>query len=616
MSFSFNPYSKEDFNNQYFQNLQNQNYVSQIVNSIQDQNNFNKKLNSFQSEEIKKTINLLSEEQSDAVFIASQAICNKLENEFLSLNDNLEQLRFDVKELSRTIRVGSQMIVEQLKITNNLLGEIKSLLKIPDSQKQRVYHINEGLKYLYNANNQTIESDFYTDSLDEFKKAVQIESKDYFSLYYIGFIFLKSKKHFDPQEAEKYFRNSARYYLSESFYGREFANSILIPEEDYILEATFALLYAAEACYLQNKIDDAASLAKEAWTVSPSFSKAGFYQAKYLAASNKVPEAVSILEQVIKVDHQIYISVFSDLDLISKSEIVLCLEKIKNNTLKVALEIINECKNTMIEGSIGNTELIEIDQLILKNNFLDYKMAVNLLTKENDRVFSDISKNNFKTPFNPYIEFNNIEVLKKFLKGDDNFDKYTFQKERNSIYIEKLNQIFELLGKKTPWLFTPKYFDYKSDFGYIIKIIESVEINPKNIQSNILDFLKNEKIYFENLSDSKNYYFEAIKNIIEEESSIINNAIIRSQKLKSDIKRAQISFRNRNLIIILMGIGLGYLCFLKLPYLAYIVLLPFFGLSSLAFGKYAVINKRIAVILGFTIGILGGIISQYLMVKY
>jgi hypothetical protein len=92
-------------------------------------------------------------------------------------------------------------------------------LRIPDSQKQRVYYIEQGLKYLKNAILEGANSTFFIDALESFKESEKIEKKDFITLNRIGYIFLYSINHFNPGMAEEYFLRSSREAYAEAMIG-------------------------------------------------------------------------------------------------------------------------------------------------------------------------------------------------------------------------------------------------------------------------------------------------------------------------------------------------------------------------------------------------------------
>ena len=378
-NFSYNSYSNDSRRNQYCQYLQSQNYVNQIDGTIRETGKMNEAIVEIQTREIQNAIRVSSEVQADAIMQASYAICSTLESGFRGLNYRLEDIKHGIDNLTDLVGHGFSLMIEEQKITNLYLGHIKNLLRISDKQKERVNHIEEGLKFLLNAFRKGPDDDFYTDALEEFQAALAIERKDFLSLYHVGFIFLKSTKHLDPKNAEIYFRNAARYYLAEANVGGTNVSNSLLSHRGFYKESAEAYLFAAEACYLQEKFSEAVELAAEAWKTFPDMAKAGFLQSKYLAANQQANVAVEILEKEIGKDRFLSLEVLPDLDLITKPEIQNLIEKLKFEAVLEAKEKYKLCSNVILPGSIATSYLANIYKLIQYHTFLEAKEAIDLL---------------------------------------------------------------------------------------------------------------------------------------------------------------------------------------------------------------------------------------------
>jgi predicted RNA-binding protein with RPS1 domain len=379
-AFSYNFYSGDSYLNQYRKYLQNQNYVNQIDEAIRETGKMNAAVIEIQAQEVYNAINVSSEKQREAIIQAADSICSSLESGFWDLNNSLEDIKDGIHGLSNLVGHGFSIVAEGQKITHKYLGKIQNLLRIPDSQKQRVYHIDEGMKYLQNAFRQTATSDFYTDALEEFQKSEAIEKKDFFSLFHIGLIYLKSDKHLNPKISESYFKSSARYYLAEALVsGTNASNNLLQSHKGFLLEAAEAYLFAAEACYIQQKFSEAAELAAMGWKTFPDMTKAGFLQAKYLAANNQPNEAASILEKAIRINRFLSMEVLPDLDLNSKPAIINLLEKLRVEALQEAKAKYQLCYKTILLNSAATSYLSSVDKLIKFATFLEAKEADDLL---------------------------------------------------------------------------------------------------------------------------------------------------------------------------------------------------------------------------------------------
>lgn len=379
-NFSYNWYSEESRLNQYGKYLQTQNYVNQIDSAIRETGEVNAAIVAIQTREVKDAIQVSSEQHREAIIHASNAICSSLESGFSDLNYSLDGIRDEIHGLSNLVGHGFSLLIEGQKITHKYLGQIQNLLRIPDSQKQRVYHIDEGMKYLQNAFRQNPNSDFYTDALEEFQAALDQEKKDFFSLYHLGFIFLKSTKHLDAKNAEIYFKNAARYYLAEALVsGTNVSNNLLPSHRGFLLEAAEAFLFEAEACYIQGKISEAVELAAEAWKTFPDLTKAGFMKAKYLAANNQIDQSVNTLEKTIRINRYLSMEVLPDLDLNSKPEIINLIDKLKVEALQEAKAKFEICCKFILPNSVATSYLSSIDKLIGLGTFLEAKEATDLL---------------------------------------------------------------------------------------------------------------------------------------------------------------------------------------------------------------------------------------------
>ena len=125
-------------------------------------------------------------------------------------NRNLVRINNNLIAINRTLSAGFSVLSTQLSAMSTQLDAILHELKIPETQRERRYHIQEGLKYLAQA---TKDNDdlYFEDALDEFNKAISIESKDFFSHYYIGYIYMYSKEHLDIDKAIEHLRRFIHY---------------------------------------------------------------------------------------------------------------------------------------------------------------------------------------------------------------------------------------------------------------------------------------------------------------------------------------------------------------------------------------------------------------------
>ena len=296
------------------------------------------------------------------------------------------------------------LMIEQQRLTNQLLGHIAKLLRIPDSQKQRVYHIEQGLKYFKNASLEGIDSTFYTDAMEGFREAEHIEHKDYITLNYIGQIHLYSQQYMDFPLAQQYFMKSAREAFAEANVGGTITSSSFRPgshqlliydESPYKAATAEAYLYAGRACYLQQKLPEAIEYAAKAYDMVPAFVEAGFEQAKYLAAIGQEDEAAKILETVINKDRYYSTKTLLDADLLSKKPVLKLLETIQTKAVSKAKQKYDQCFHMMTIGSKARNIVEEIKSHLAKNSFLSAMKALDLLAADYQIQYSTYSINSY-----------------------------------------------------------------------------------------------------------------------------------------------------------------------------------------------------------------------------
>jgi tetratricopeptide (TPR) repeat protein len=410
-TFYYNRFSGENYSSQWSKHIQTNAYFGDVTMYVGQQTRDISGIVSQQTREINDTILGASREQVAAIQESTNAVCGTLESGFNLLSDHLSEISYGISEISSELNAMSSMLdwklsllVEQQRISNLLLGNLAILLRIPDIQKERQYHIEQGIKFLKNA---IFDNDFYDDSLNNLQKAEVIEPTDFFALHRIGIIYLYSQKHLNLPKAEEYFKKSAKYAIAETNNGASITTNYLsgdtnenlssqTPIVDNIkLQAAEAYLFAGRCCYIQGKFDEAANLAGKAFNLVPQMVEAGFTQAKSLSANNNESQAAVILEQVIRTDRFYSLKTISDLDLSPKQPIRNTLEKLKQEAFNEASERLNKCKSKIQSNSQGNELLKKIERLVNVKSFLTSKKAIDLLNKTNSYSFQEaIQKNN------------------------------------------------------------------------------------------------------------------------------------------------------------------------------------------------------------------------------
>jgi hypothetical protein len=421
-TFYYNRFSNENIHSQWMRHLQNNAYVKD-VDYIVSQNR----------REFEKTIENASDEQKKAI----QQVCGTLEDGFKEIRQHLRYINFNIAELRGEINEMASMLdwklslmIEEQRLTNHLLEKITELQRIPESQKQKVYYIEEGLKYLKNSIIEGVDSEYYSMAYKNFTEAEKINEDDYITLNKIGQIYLYSKKYLNVPLAKKYFLKSAREAFAEanvggtptSKYLRPFGQQPLIYSQNpYKVATAEAYLYAGRACYLQQETSEAAELAGKAYNLVPEFLEAGFEQAKYLAANNQDDEAARVLETVIAKDRYFSITALQEEDFKDKPHILKLIQKLcVEATTKATVEFL-ECKNIMKVESKATTVMNKIHQFVLKCDYLSSLKALDLLHADyqlpylrNDRDGERIN----------VVTLTTSQKLMAFIKAENHSDKH------------------------------------------------------------------------------------------------------------------------------------------------------------------------------------------------
>lgn len=407
-TFYYNESSNKSYLEQWGDHLQNEAFVTDL-----------KKIARQQSNSFNETIKHASQNEVAAIQQSTKSICGSIESGFERVNDQLGDINWRLNDLNEglgnlqaLLDWKTDVIIEELKISNVFLGNITRLLQIPDSQKQRAYHVEQGLVYLKNAIQEGPKSLFYSDAHEELLKAKSIEEKDFFSLHKLGLIHLNSIKYLDPAKAESYFTASARY--AKAFASALPANSPNVlslrvqsdgnqtfTKTSLLEEATTALIYASRCCYISQNLNQGIIYAEEALRIEPNNPEAGLQLAKMHSAAGHLSEAADAIERVLKSNYYYAVKVLNDYDLISKLPIQTKLNEITKNTLLIADIEYNKCKDALVPGSQATKKLEAVTAQIIRRDYLSAKMALALLSEKQNwelTTYSIDKKIKYETP--------------------------------------------------------------------------------------------------------------------------------------------------------------------------------------------------------------------------
>ncbi len=424
-TFYYNIGLKKDVRTQWLEHLQQEAYVKDVKQIIsKNRRDIQKSIRTGSAEQVRAIKNVGG--QLEDLNFPFRGIGHRLQG----IDRGITELRGEINSMASMMDWKLSQLIEEQRITNDLLGCIAQLLRIPDSQKQRVYHIEQGIKYLKNAfmeNN--VNSPFYIDAWEDLKKAENIERKDFITLNRIGQVHLYSNRYLDFKKAEEYFLNSARESFAEAnVHGTTVSNNLspygyetdIHSSNSFMVATAESYLYAGRACYLQRKLDKATEYAQKAYKLVPEFLEAGFEQAKYLATNNKEVESVGILEKIISNDRYFSVKTVNDRDLINKKKTVEFLEKLRVESSVESKNRLDELYAKAGEDSKARKVLLEIKQHLSKNNYLSNMKALDMLNST-----YRLSYERYKQDFSAYGSILRMTVtpqieLSKFLQKEDN----------------------------------------------------------------------------------------------------------------------------------------------------------------------------------------------------
>ncbi len=281
---------------------------------------------------------------------------------FSALNSNISQV--------------ASVLHYQMQQSKVVLEQILDELRIPESQRERRYHIEEGMKY-FNKAMKSGDCLYFDDALDEFTKAVAIERKDFFSWYYTGMIYLYSKEHIDPEKALSAFDRYIHY-------------ADALPQRHNLFDE--AIMMKAECKYLMQEVDTAYCLVEK---LMKNNEKAALRGMKYLSAStdsNKQQQAVETLKNLMQKNPYIVMQILEDYDLLSNIYITEYLSRFKTELFKeinqnisslnmdlelkkkhgfpLYKEIVDELNNLKTQAVSVEKDLGVVDAIVLKGKLL------------------------------------------------------------------------------------------------------------------------------------------------------------------------------------------------------------------------------------------------------
>jgi alpha-tubulin suppressor-like RCC1 family protein len=281
----------------------------------------------YQADSVGHFLEKTSSDQILALNKATKLIRLSLQEGFADVANGLEAVteqQVRTNSLLEGINQRMEMLIEEQRISNVLQENIAELLRIPDSQKQRQFHIEMGLKFFKNASK---DADLYQDSLKDLLAAEALLPADYFVLRQIGMLYLYAAPLVNLEKAANYLTRAGKYASVESHpdavrlcnvvsksVKTAFSSQSAPSSNEIGAFAAETYRHGAAAHYALGNLGEAVRLIEKSARLDGCSYAIRFFKAKYLAAAGNEPEALSTL-RTLPSDEATMEAVAADLDL-------------------------------------------------------------------------------------------------------------------------------------------------------------------------------------------------------------------------------------------------------------------------------------------------------------
>jgi tetratricopeptide (TPR) repeat protein len=270
-------------------------------------------------------------------------------------------------------------MMRTIDVSNQKLDSLILAGKVPDFQKERIYYIEQGFKYLKNS---IVDNKRLKDSIEFFTKAITIEPRDYLVNYQIGSIFLYEKDFINIEKAIYHLSMAGDYADDEvgdnaakslnPFTGSPFMDIEKITFDSY---NNLAFAY-----YLNNEVEKAEEALRSALRFLPrntSDLDAKYFLAELLILQNKELEALKLLEFLFNRNHFYLLNIAANINLISNIKVVDLVETFINEYKEKALSDIKKCEIILVNGTSHQQKLEQLVKSNVSNGLLGYIEIIN-----------------------------------------------------------------------------------------------------------------------------------------------------------------------------------------------------------------------------------------------
>lgn len=293
-----------------------------------------------------------------------------MSRQLISLDQELRQTTSAVIDLGVLLDLKTDILISEHVRTNKLLEEIKTLLKIPETQKQKNYHITRALTFYQKAYNDGFQSPYYRHAFNELIKAQEFEENDCHINYQYGLIHMNSKEFLNIEEAIEFFLLALEY--AEIFKDKEIHKNTLKR-----LANCFSIL---------GEMKTAIDYQTRLYQAYPDDTIYLYDLIRLCVAGGYDIEAVFYFELLIEKNRNYIFQVVNDVSIISCKAIQKYLKETYEIYQKILEETIDRLKETMAIKKTATPELIrhleELESLYNEQNLLATIKAQDLLEED------------------------------------------------------------------------------------------------------------------------------------------------------------------------------------------------------------------------------------------
>lgn len=303
-----------------------------------------------------------------------------LENGFKNVNNSLSSIENSVANLGASFDYSIGLLIDQNKITNDLLKQLLDTAKLPDRELSRRYYIKQAVE--------RYKSGLFSEALDAFLEAEKLDIADYKVLYRIGSIKLNSLQDLNVPQALDYFLRAGKY--SYAIGGETEFQSL-------------CLLNAAFCSFILKNDKDAIDYCNESIRLNPGFGEPYFLAAKIYASSRNCNHMTTYLEKAIKIDRNYCLKTDADRDFdYCRNNVLHLFEKLRAESAIEAKDL--HSKIVQIESKLNSFSSVQssyfdkfnqvtaninnIKKLFVSRTYFDYLDMIKL-ARETQNIIKD-----------------------------------------------------------------------------------------------------------------------------------------------------------------------------------------------------------------------------------